>query len=255
MYYTIFNKRLKIILQNIDNRVSKLYYNYFDYFSYLVFIIFALKIYILYKNILFSVLNKVLNSIWSNSFTLTWHVDVSQKKKKKIVFLPFSFSFSFSLGHFAWKTFFFRTRSGTIKRNKSSALFSWVLFFVETIRGESAKAGDERITTLRSTSEPRTELNVRTAIDIVYILARSSAADFRDENTSDRTRREGAYSGIWFFNARAIADARLYAKYGRGFSEAAARCGRGLESPTGDMHISSGRNEYIIHNLFRTVDL
>lgn len=53
---------------------------------------------------------------------------------------------------------------------------------------------------------------------------------------------------------------RLHAKYERGFSEAALRRTAGEPAawrhpPTGDMHISSERNEYIIHNLFRTVDL
>lgn len=47
---------------------------------------------------------------------------------------------------------------------------------------------------------------------------------------------------------------RLYAKYGRIFRNCSGATA-GLEAPTGDMHISSGRNEYIIHNLFRTVDL
>lgn len=42
------------------------------------------------------------------------------------------------------KHFFSRTRNGTIERNKSSALFSWLLFFAETIRDESARASDEK---------------------------------------------------------------------------------------------------------------
>jgi len=77
-----------------------------------------------------------------------------------------------------------------------------------------------------------------------------AAADFR-EDESDR-RREGAYAALWFFNARA--SARAFVCKVRIFRSSQRR-DRGLEAPTADMHISSGRNEYIIHNLFRTVDL
>lgn len=92
----------------------------------------------------------------------------------------------------------------------------------------------------------------------IYVSATISAtADFCDESRQIETRRaEKALIQRYGFLMRASCRAcsRLYAKYGRIFRNCSGATA-GLEAPTGDMHISSGRNEYIIHNLFRTLDL
>lgn len=70
----------------------------------------------------------------------------------------------------------------------------------------------------------------------IYIYRRSSVVEIFVDETR-RTDREKALiqgGGVWFFNAR---DTRLYAKYGRGFSEAAAFGDRGLEAPTWEICI------------------
>jgi len=99
-----------------------------------------------------------------------------------------------------------------------------VLSFVETIRGESAKESDERITTpeRRQRAGARSEEGAFRERNGPSGPAEPSIErpnDFRDDESDRRTRREGAYAALWFFNARASARA-FVCKVRPGFSEA-----------------------------------
>lgn len=74
---------------------------------------------------------------------------------------------------------------------------------------------------MRSATKPRTELNVRARS--MRVSANQGALIFTMNRVeSDAARREGAYSEVWFFNARATGRARVCMQSTVGFSEAAA---------------------------------
>lgn len=198
-------------------------------------------------------INKILDFILQNSRKL-FRINMTYWRVSENPF-PLALSLSFSCP-FCVKNIFFRTRSGTITRSKSSALFSSrsVLFFVETIR-EYAKASDERITMRYETPRNReASWNVRSVDVCVY--RRSRDADFHDEThrIGHVASRRRLFEGYGFLMRTRPSAFAFVCKVRSDFPKLQYRdCG--LEAPTGDMHISSGRNEYIIHNLFRTVDL
>lgn len=68
----------------------------------------------------------------------------------------------------------------------------------------------KRITTLRSTSGTANRTKRPSRNGRMYVSAAIERRWFSQWNTSDRTRREGAYSEVWFFNARAIARADAF---------------------------------------------